>query len=55
MDSKTFGQLALQLLQQSQIPGEALDAAVLFRNAAKALAEGQLIFQPSERLDGDVK
>lgn len=39
MDSKTFGQLALQLLQQASVPGEALEAALAFKNLAKALAE----------------
>ena len=45
MDSKTFGQLALQLLQQASIPGEALDAAMQFREIAKAIAEGRAVVQ----------
>ena len=48
IDSQTFGQLALQLLQQASIPGAALDAAVEFRAVAKALAEGAAAITPAE-------
>lgn len=48
MDSKTFGQLALQLLQQAQIPGDALDAAWKFREVAKALADGRAMLKDTE-------
>ena len=42
MTSQQFGQLALQLLSASQIPGEALDTALAFRETAKALTEGRM-------------
>jgi hypothetical protein len=45
MNGQTFGQLALQLLQQAHIPGDALDAAMQFREIAKALSEGRAVVQ----------
>lgn len=41
MTSEQFGQLALQLLAASQIPGAQIDAAVAFRDLARSLADGQ--------------
>lgn len=41
MTSEQFGQIALQMLAQAQIPGDALDVAVQFREIAKALEEGR--------------
>lgn len=41
MDTKTFGALALQLLQQSQVPGSSLDAALEYRKIAESLASGE--------------
>lgn len=46
MTSAQFGQLALQMLAQAQIPGEALDVAMQFREMAKALAEGKTEITP---------
>ena len=43
MDGKQFGALALQLIEQSQVPGNALDTAVAFRGMARALAEGRIV------------
>lgn len=49
MTSKEFGELALQLLASATIPGQALDAAMAFREAAKALAEGRTEFKESKK------
>lgn len=48
MDPRTFGQTALQLLAVSNIPGNAIDAALQFRDLATRLAEGELTFSPPE-------
>lgn len=43
MTPQQFGQLALQLLAAAQIPGEALDQAIAFRDLAQDLASGLAI------------
>lgn len=40
MDSKTFGLMALQLIEQCSFSGASIDAVVAFRDKAKELAEG---------------
>lgn len=42
MDAKTFGAIALNMLQSSQVAGAALDQALEFRTIAAALAAGDL-------------
>lgn len=41
MDSKVFGQLVLQLLEGSQVPGNAIDVLYEFKKVAEALARGE--------------
>lgn len=41
MDSKMFGEIALQLLSQSQVSGSDLDTALKFRDLSKELANGK--------------
>lgn len=51
MNPEQFGALALQLLQASQVPGAALDQAILFRDLAAALAEGRATVVKRDKLD----
>ena len=51
MTAEEFGGLALQLLQQATIPAAALDAAVAFRETAKALADGKMTLAPKDAPD----
>lgn len=46
MTSEQFGNLALQMLAQSQIPGDALDTALQFRAMAEALSRGEAAVVP---------
>lgn len=43
MDSKMFGEIALQLLNQSQVSGSDLDVALMFRRIANDLSSNKLI------------
>lgn len=49
MDSKTFGEMALQLLQATNIPGSQIDVAVEFKRMAEALADSSVTITPTER------
>lgn len=53
MTSEQFGQLALQLLNASQIPGGALEQALSFRDMAKGLATGELSISKPEPYVGE--
>lgn len=53
MDSKQFGQLALEMLAQVNIPGSALDAALAFRNLAAALANGRAVISEPQKAGDD--
>ncbi|MTH65080.1 hypothetical protein [Paracoccus shanxieyensis] len=48
MDNKTFGTLALQLLEGAQIPGAHVDTACAFKRQAEALARGEVDFAADE-------
>lgn len=41
LPSKEFGEICLQLLGQSQIPGSMLEMAIKFKQTAESLANGQ--------------
>lgn len=52
MTPEQFGQLALQLLSSAQIPGDALDTAIAFRETAKALTEGRMTITEKGQANG---
>lgn len=53
MDSKQFGQLALEMLAQVNIPGNALDAALAFRAMAADLADGRAVISEPQKAGND--
>ena len=48
MTPQQFGQLALELLKAAQIPGEALETAIAFKQIASDLVAGKVTIETCE-------
>ncbi len=46
MTPEQFGQWALQLVRQAQIPFDGIPAALEFARMAEALAKGEVVIKP---------